>query len=464
MSKFIRGMTEQQMSIFNGKRLTNKTFKLDIERMRRGWYSDKYFENINRMLEQLSQENYAFQKVSPRLVAQNLQDVAVGDMVVEAQWFTRREPFALIGGVDKALSMIRHCTGYFDEDNQFVEAWDTLEVEAIEDGMFTRYKGDPLEVHPVLKVRGIYRYFSMLETPTLGVLTRVSRIATNVYNTLVAANGKQVLFFPARFDLHEVQAADGYAYDLAVQRYNMDYQGQLRSLVSTDAQADWWGGDGGGTVPHAVIACFLANTSEAMLCFAATQPPSIPRIALVDFNNDCVGTSVAVSKVMFDRYRKLKETGDETEAEKFRLTGVRLDTSGSMRDVSIDPLGDPKLDLGVNPRLVLAVRRALNNAWGTWGLPEAWQSEARTFCENIQIVATGGFTPERIRNFETLGVPVDVYGVGSSLMVNDDSTKTDFTTDVVRVKIHDEWIDMAKIGRVACDNPNLVPIPVDYEG
>jgi nicotinate phosphoribosyltransferase len=34
------------MSIFDNKRLTNETFKLDIERMRRGWYSDKYFENI----------------------------------------------------------------------------------------------------------------------------------------------------------------------------------------------------------------------------------------------------------------------------------------------------------------------------------------------------------------------------------------------------------------------------------
>ena len=29
------------MSIFDNKRLTNKTFKLDIERMRQGWYSDK---------------------------------------------------------------------------------------------------------------------------------------------------------------------------------------------------------------------------------------------------------------------------------------------------------------------------------------------------------------------------------------------------------------------------------------
>ncbi len=48
------------MSIFDSKRLTNETFKLDIERMRRGWYSDKYFENINRMLTTLSAERYNY--------------------------------------------------------------------------------------------------------------------------------------------------------------------------------------------------------------------------------------------------------------------------------------------------------------------------------------------------------------------------------------------------------------------
>jgi nicotinate phosphoribosyltransferase len=32
------------MSIFDGKRLTSDAFKLDIERMRAGWYSDKYFD------------------------------------------------------------------------------------------------------------------------------------------------------------------------------------------------------------------------------------------------------------------------------------------------------------------------------------------------------------------------------------------------------------------------------------
>jgi nicotinate phosphoribosyltransferase len=68
---------------------------------------------------------------------------------------------------------------------------------------------------------------------------------------------------------------------------------------------------------------------------------------------------------------------------------------------------------------------------------------------------SGGFTPEKIRRFERLGVPVDVYAVGSSLFSNCGATVTDFTADVVRVKIHGEWIPMAKIGRAAGENSAL---------
>ena len=38
------------MSRFNGQRLAPEVFKLDAERMRRGWYSDKYFVNIQAIL------------------------------------------------------------------------------------------------------------------------------------------------------------------------------------------------------------------------------------------------------------------------------------------------------------------------------------------------------------------------------------------------------------------------------
>jgi nicotinate phosphoribosyltransferase len=48
-----------------------------------------------------------------------------------------------------------------------------------------------------------------------------------------------------------------------------------------------------------------------------------------------------------------------------------------------------------------------------------------------------------------------VYGVGSNLMSNDKRTNTDFTADVVRVKLDGHWVDMAKVGRRANDNPDL---------
>ena len=94
----------------------------------------------------------------------------------------------------------------------------------MQDGSERAVRRRPAErVAPVMNVRGRYRDFAILETPTLGALTRGSRVATNVYEVLKAARGKHVLFFPARFDAHEVQAADGYAYQIAVQLFNQNY-------------------------------------------------------------------------------------------------------------------------------------------------------------------------------------------------------------------------------------------------
>ena len=443
------------MSIFDNKRLTNATFKLDIDRMRRGWYSDKYFVNIAQMLTALAANGYRYQGQHANLPASlTPEKIACGDIEVEMQWFTRHVGTTIVIGVDKALSMLRHCTGYFEGDT-FVETADKLQVWAVQDGSKVYSNGDPLSIQPVLRVRGRYRDFAPLETTTLGILARSSRVATNVYKTLIAARGKPLLFFPARFDMHEVQAADGYAYHLAVQRFNMDFANKLGPFISTDAQGDWWGGAGGGTVAHAAIASFLGDTAEAMLAFAEVLPVQVQRIALVDFNNDSVNESLRVCKSMFDRYREMLTAGNEEGAERYKLYGVRLDTSGSLRDISVPPLGDPTLDLGVNPRLVFLVRKALDNAWADWDLPQEWQETARKFCQAVKIVVSGGFNPERITRFEKLDVPVDIYGVGSSLFDNYGPTRTDFTADVVRIKADGQWIDLAKVGRKACENPDL---------
>jgi nicotinate phosphoribosyltransferase len=443
------------MSIFDNKRLTNQTFKLDIERMRQGWYSDKYFENIGRMLTALAAQGYTYSGAQHNLPAGiPPDDIAVGDIEVEMQWFTRRVGNTIVVGVDKSLEMLRHCTGYW-KGEEFINTSEHLEVWAVYDGTVVKSDGNPLHAEPVIKVRGRYRDFALLETPTLGVLTRSSRVATNVYETLMAARGKPVLFFPARFDMHEVQAADGYAYNIAIQRFNMDFSQQIGSFVSTDAQGDWWGGAGGGTVAHAAIASFMGDTAEAMMQFGRILPAKIPRIALVDFNNDSVRDTLRVLEAMFRKYQELCDLGNQAEAQKYVLYGVRLDTSGSLRDVSVAPIGDPTLDLGVNPRLVFNVRQGLDSASESWNIPSAWKEAAREYCRNVKIVVSGGFNPEKIRKFEKLGVPVDIYAVGSWLFNNNGGTVTDFTGDVVRVKVHGEWIDMAKVGRKSLDNPDL---------
>jgi len=175
----------------------------------------------------------------------------------------------------------------------------------------------------------------------------------------------------------------------------------------------------------------------------------------VDFNNDSVRDTLRVLESMFIKYRELTDAGNKEEAQKYKLYGVRLDTSGSVRDVSVQPLGDPALDLGVNPRLVFNVRQGLDHAWESWTMSEVWKEAAQEFCRGVKIVVSGGFNPEKIRKFEKLEVPVDIYAVGSYLFNNSNATTTDYTADVVRVKIHGEWIDMAKVGRKVGENENL---------
>jgi len=444
------------VSIFDRRRLPPSVFKLDVERMRQGWYSDKYFINIARTLAELAAQGYRFGGRAPDLsdLDIDLRNIDVGSVEGEMQWFPRRQPSCLVVGVDKAVAMLAECTGYFDEAGQFKNTFAEMEVWAVHDGSESPYDGDLTNVSPVMRVRGRSRDFAILETPTLGALTRGSRVATNVYEVLKAAKGKQVLFFPARFDAHEVQAADGYAYQVAVQLFNQNFGKSLSAYVSTDAQGDWWGGAGGGTVAHAAIACFLGDTAEATMAFAATRPADIPRIALVDFRNDCVGTSLEVIRTMFARYLQLLKSGRRDEALKYKLFGVRPDTSSSMRDVSVPPLGDKRLDCGVNARLVFAMREAIDREWASWGLAAEDRSIAEHYCRDVKIAVTGGFTPARIRQFEELGVPADLYGVGSWLLSSCEvcGTNNDFTADVVRVRIDGRWYDLAKVGRRACDN------------
>jgi nicotinate phosphoribosyltransferase len=332
-----------------GDRLPPEIFELPVEKMRSGYYTDAYFNHTRAAL--LADGKH------PRVVM---------------QLFQRKR--AMLGGMDEAIAVLKLCS----------EDWDALTVHALNDGD----RIEPWE--SVMTIEGDYTLFAHLETVYLGTLARRTLIATNVARVLEAANGKPIIFMPARHDHHRVQTGDGYAAYVAGAMIGAPIG------VTSDAQASWWGGRGVGTVPHALIAAYGGNTVLAATKFAEWAPEDLNVTVLVDFDNDSVGTALDVARALGPR-----------------LWGVRLDTSGQLVDRSLwDELGDfdPR---GVNERLVRKVRDAL---------------DADGF-ERVRIVASGGFRVEKIEEFERLGVPVDAYGVGSSLIRGEN----DFTADIVMV-------------------------------
>ncbi len=347
------------------RRLPPEIFDLPVEKMREGYYTDAYFNHAREAL--IADGRH------PRVVM---------------QVFQRRS--AVLGGMDEAIAILKLCADEFDE----------LTVHAL-------YDGDGIEPwETVMTVEGDYTRFAHLETVYLGVLARRTLVSTNVRSVVEAANGKPILFFPARHDHHRVQTGDGYAAHVA---------GAIG--VSTDAQASWWGGRGIGTVPHGLIAAYGGNTVLAATKFAEYADPEMNIVVLVDFDNDSVGTSLQVARALGDR-----------------LWGVRVDTSRNLVDRSLwEEMGDfdPR---GVNERLVRKVRAALDEDG----------------FERIRIVVSGGFGVERIKEFEARGVPVDSYGVGSTLIRGEN----DFTADIVMT----DGRPSAKAGRKYRPNPRLEPV------
>ena len=349
------------------KRLPPEIFELPVEKMREGYYTDAYFNHARATLLEDARR--------PRVVM---------------QVFQKHDSY--LGGMDEAIAILKLCA----------QDWDELTVHAL-------YDGDRISPYEsVMTIEGDYTSFARLETLYLGVLARRTLITTNVARVLEAANGKPIIFMPARHDHHRVQTGDGYAAHVA---------GQVMGApigVTSDAQASWWGGKGVGTVPHALIAAYGGNTVLAATKFVENVDSDMHVTVLVDFENDSVRTALEVARTLGPR-----------------LWGVRLDTSGQLVDRSLwSEMGDfdPR---GVNERLVRNVRDALD----------------RDGFERVRIVASGGFTVERIEAFEQAGVPVDAYGVGSSLIRG----SNDFTGDIVLT----DGRESAKVGRRFRSNSRL---------
>ena len=419
----------------NKERLNYFVFRLPYDRIRSGYYSDKYFLRTCEIL-----------KKDRRKVK------------VLYQFFLKKE--AVVCGIDEALAILKTCTGYYKDEEKaqklfkeiitldrliarfsfkpskkllelykkrivlreklnalWVDKSRSLKVKALYDGEIVK----PYEI--ILTIEGNPAYFAYLETLLLGVIARATSTATAVWRVKKAAEGKPILFFSARFDHFWNQATDGYAAMVAG-----------ASGVSTDAQGDWWGIESMGTIPHSLIASYSGNTSLAAIKFDKYIHHKVNRIVLVDWENDCIGTTFKVLKDFYYKIfgvkpPKLEDLSKVIGKGKGKIWGVRFDTAENLRDFSVEPVNEKSL--GVCPQLVFKARKEFDK----YGL------------HNLKIVVSGGFDEKKIELFEKLNVPADAYGVGSSLL----KSKIDITADVVKVN----GKPCAKFGRYPGDYSRL---------
>lgn len=346
------------------KRLTNKTFKFD-SRIRDYWYTAAYFIKTTKIVEENAK-----------------------DAVVTMQFFQRHHN-AILCGVDEAIALL----------HTFANNPADLKIEALNDGDIIQ----PEE--PVLKITGHYQDFGFLESLIDGILARRTSVATNVYNVAQAAAPTPVFFMGDRQDAYVNQQGDGYSC----------YIGGIAAQC-TFAHGEWWGSEGNGTMPHALIQIMGGDTDKACLAYSQTFPNE-KVTALVDFHNDVIKDSLIVANHLKDR-----------------LQAVRIDTS----DALVDHYFDDKLEEyknkkinGVNPDQVKALRKALDD----------------NGYNNVKIIVSSGFDIEKIKWFKKENAPVDSYGVGSSLL----KVNIGFTGDLVRLNGE----PLAKEGRHDIKNPRL---------
>src|SRR4051794_12391627 len=167
------------MAVRERVRMAPSVFRLPVEKIREGYYSDAYFNLTKQLLE--ADDHH------PRVLM---------------QVFQRKE--SILGGIDEAIAVLKHGAGHYEGD-LWVNGFEQLEIKAL-------HEGD--EISPwetVLTIEGDYSEFAPLETVYLGVMARRTLIMRNVREVVEAAGGKPILYFPARHDHWLVQTGDGWS-------------------------------------------------------------------------------------------------------------------------------------------------------------------------------------------------------------------------------------------------------------
>ena len=205
-----------------------------------------------------------------------------------------------------------------------------------------------------LRVKAPYSSIGLYETAISGALSSATAWATGARECVEAAAGTPVVSLGARH-VHPNVVAD------------MDYAAIVGGCVScsTIQGARLAGVTPAGNMPHA-LPILVGGSVAAMQAFDTHMPQEVPRIALVDTFRDEAEEALNVARALGDTLR-----------------GVCLATPPERGGVTIE--------------LVREVRSRLD------------QADFR----HVEIMVTGGFTPDRIREFVAAEVRVNIFGVGA---------------------------------------------------
>ena len=175
-------------------------------------------------------------------------------------------------------------------------------------------------------------------------------------------------------------------------------------------------------MPHALIQIFDGDIIKAADAYHKTFPNE-KVTALIDYNNNVIHDTLMLA-------RHLKED----------LNAVRVDTSKALIDHYFDDKDTSGFDPhGVCKELIFALREALDKEGFNY----------------VKIIVSCSFNAQKIKEWNELKVPVDLYGVGTYFVNN---TTCGFTGDLVML----DGKPQAKEGRANYPYKRLkiVPYPI----
>ncbi|MDR0739555.1 MAG: nicotinate phosphoribosyltransferase [Mycoplasmataceae bacterium] len=289
----------------------------------------------------------------------------------------------MVCGITETIQLLKFCLTKKELDQ--------IEVYGLKDGDITPSKS------PVILIFGHYQIFAKYENVIDGILARRSSVCNNCYQILKMIDTNQLIFMADRTDDYSLQPYDGYS----------AYVAGVRHFV-TEASVKYIKNDSrvtvGGTMPHSLIQEFDGDLNQTMVVYSK-EYGSAKAVALIDYHND-IGSEI----------KKLAK-------KLHRLYAVRIDTSSNMLDVGLKKYGKNKSMYGVNPTLIKYARRILD----------------KVGFKDTKIITSSGINYEKIQEFQKEHVPVDFYGIGSSLITRN----VHFTADLVLKNNHHQ----AKVGR-----------------